>query len=359
MTQDRLREGIRRPLELAYHPLYRFYQGGSLTRAFRGMPERPDDWWSEDWVGSCTRAGNDDPSGQAQGYSTVDVPGVGTVTLREIVEALPGEMLGDCFVERYGAQTGVLIKLLSPAGPVPLHAHPGRDWARRHLGSPFGKTEAWILLDTPDDAYAGVGFRPGVDREWFAGAVRRHDNPAIRESLHRFDVRPGEAYVAHAGVPHYLGPGLSFIEVQEPSDHIVIPETSGDDDAGATMGLGWDLALDMIDYGTASASATLDRARQTPRLIRSHGASSETRLFDDDVLAFFDATVLEVADEIEVSDGRFCVAIVTAGDGSFHGDFGSLPVRAGQTFALPASVPFLVRAGTGPVRVVRCLGPMP
>jgi mannose-6-phosphate isomerase len=359
MTKDRLREGIRRPLELAYHPLYRFYQGGSLTRAFRGMPERPDDWWSEDWVGSCTRAGNDDPSGQAQGYSTVDVPGVGTVTLREIVEALPGEMLGACFVERYGAQTGVLIKLLSPAGPVPLHAHPGRDWARRHLGSPFGKTEAWILLDTPDDAYAGVGFRPGVDREWFAGAVRRHDNAGIRESLHRFDVRPGEAYVAHAGVPHYLGPGLSFIEVQEPSDHIVIPETSGDDDAGATMGLGWDLALDMIDYGTAPASATLDRARQTPRLIRSRGASSETRLFDDDVLAFFDATVLEVADEIEVSDGRFCVAIVTAGDGSFSGDFGSLPVRAGQTFALPASVPFRVRAGTSPLRVVRCMGPVP
>ena len=25
---------------------------------------RPDDWWSEDWVGSCTRASNNDPHGR-------------------------------------------------------------------------------------------------------------------------------------------------------------------------------------------------------------------------------------------------------------------------------------------------------
>ena len=101
--------------------------------------------------------------------------------------------------------------------------------------------------------------------------MRRHDNAALRASLHRTEVHPGEVYVAHAGVPHYLGPRLSFIEVQEPSDHIVIPETSGEDDPGATMGLGWDLALDMIDYGTADAASTLARARQQPRTDPSSG----------------------------------------------------------------------------------------
>jgi mannose-6-phosphate isomerase len=356
-----LREAIRRPLPLAYHPLYRFYEGGSLTRAFRGLPERPDDWWSEDWVGSCTRAGNDGPDGRPQGLSPVDVPGAGPVTLAGLVEALPEEMVGACFAERWGAVTGVLVKLLSPAGQVPLHAHPTRAWARKHLGSPFGKTEAWILLDTPGDgaepAYAGIGFTGGIDRDWFAGAVRRHDNQAIRGTLHRTDVRPGEVYVAHAGVPHYLGPRISFIEVQEPSDHIVIPETDGADDAGATMGLGWDLALDMIDYAGADAGRTFARARQQPRVLRSSGASRETRLLHDDVLGYFDATVLDVADEIEVSDGRFSVAVVVSGDGAVEGDFGRWPVRRGETFALPASLPVRVRAGREPVRVVRCLGP--
>jgi mannose-6-phosphate isomerase len=356
-----LRELIRRPLPLAYHPLYRFYQGGSLTRSFRGLPGRPDDYWSEDWVGSCTRAGNDGPDGCPQGMSPVALPGGGTVTLKEIVEELPGEMVGAAFAERWGPVTGVLVKLLSPAGKVPVHAHPTRDWALRHLGSPFGKTEAWILLDTPGDgrepAHAGIGFVPGTDRDGFAAAVGRHDNDAIRGMLHRTGIRPGEVYVAHGGVPHYLGPRLSFIEVQEPSDHIVIPETDGTDDAGATMGLGWDLALDMIDYAGAGAAATFARARQQPRVLRTSHASREVRLLNDDVLRFFDATALEVADEIEVSDGRFSVAVVTSGAGSLEGDFGALPIRRGDTFALPASLSFRVRAPHEPVRVVRCLGP--
>lgn len=72
-----LREAIRRPLPLGYHPLYRFYEGGSLTRTFSGLPAHPDDWWSEDWVSSCTQAGNDDPGGRPQGLSRVPAPGTG------------------------------------------------------------------------------------------------------------------------------------------------------------------------------------------------------------------------------------------------------------------------------------------
>jgi mannose-6-phosphate isomerase len=355
-----LREAIRRPLPLAYHPLYRFYRGGALTRRFRGLPDRPDDWWSEDWVGSVTQASNDDPGGRPQGISPVDVPGLGPVPLSEIVETLPAEMVGTDFASAYGPVTGVLVKLLSPAGQVPLHAHPTRAWAGQHLGSRFGKTEAWILLDTPGDgaepAYAGIGFQPGTGRAWFADAVRRHDNQAIRGTLHRTAVHPGEVWVAHAGVPHYLGPRISFIEVQEPSDHIVIPETDGDE-AGATMGLGWDVALDMIDYTGAAAGPVLARARQQPRVLRASGQSREVRLMNDDVLPFFDATALEVADEIEVSDGRFWIAVVVSGAGYLDGDFGSQPVTRGQTLALPASLPVRVRAGPEPVRVIRCLGP--
>jgi mannose-6-phosphate isomerase len=356
-----LREAIRRPLPLAYHPLYRFYEGGSLTRQFRGLPDGADDWWSEDWVGSCTEANNADPDGRAQGMSSIDMPGFGTITLKEVVETLPEEMVGARFAERFGPIPGVLVKLLSPAGPVPLHAHPTREWARRHLGSPFGKTEAWILLDAPGDgsepAYAGIGFVPGIERDWFADAVSRHDNAAIRSSLHRTEVQPGEVYVAHAGVPHFLGPRISFIEVQEPSDHIVIPETSGGDDAGATMGLGWDLALDMIDYTGADAEQALGRARQEPCVLRVSHGSREVRLFASDVLPFFDATALEVADELDVADRRFSIAIVVSGDGWLEGDFGSQPISRGETYALPASLPFRVRSAAEPVRVVRCLGP--
>ena len=190
-------------------------------------------------MGSCTEANNAGPDGHAQGMSSIDLPGFGTITLRRSPGPCPRRWSARALPNAW-AHSGVLVKLLSPAGPVPLHAHPTRDWARKHLGSPFGKTEAWILLDTPGDgrepAYAGIGFVPGIERDWFADAVRRHDNRAIRDTLHRTSVRRGEVYVAHAGVPHYLGPRISFIEVQEPSDHIVIPETYGADDAGPPWG---------------------------------------------------------------------------------------------------------------------------
>ena len=140
MTAHAIAAAIRRPLRLPYNPLYRFYEGGSLTRSFRHLPSRPDDWWSEDWVGSCTVANNADPDGKPQGLSRVDVPGMGVVALLDIVEAMPEEMIGARFASRYGPITGVLVKLLSPAGQVPLHAHPSRAWARDHLDSPFGKT---------------------------------------------------------------------------------------------------------------------------------------------------------------------------------------------------------------------------
>jgi mannose-6-phosphate isomerase len=359
--ESELREAIRKPLRLPYNPLFRFYDGGSLTRRFRGLAEGTDDYWSEDWVGSCTCANNEDPDGRTQGLSTVELAGIGSVPLKELVEILPGEMVGENFAERWGRTTGVLVKVLSPSGPVPCHAHPTRAWARQHLGSPYGKTEAWIFLETPGDgqelAYAGVGFVPGVDRQWFTEAVRRHDNLAIRRAVHRTEVQPGEVYVAHAGLPHLLGPRLLFIEVQEPSDHIVIAETSGADDAGASMGLGWDEALDMIDYTAVDAETTFARARQQPSVIRTSHESRELRLVNAEVLEFFDVTALEVADEIEVADGRFSVAIVVEGSGYLEGEFDPVAVRRGDTFALPASVPHNVRAGSEPLRVVRCSGP--
>src|SRR5262252_4757218 len=112
-------------------------------------------------MGSCTLANNTDPQSRPQGLSTVDIPGEGRVPLLELAQTLPGDMVGERFAQHWGPGTGVLVKLLSPAGQVPLHAHPDREWARRHLGSRFGKTEAWILLDTPGEgtepAYAGIG----------------------------------------------------------------------------------------------------------------------------------------------------------------------------------------------------------
>lgn len=362
MTGERalLREAIRRPLTLPYHPLYRFYEGGSMTRAFRGLEPGQDDWWSEDWVGSCTQAGNQDPDGRPQGLSEVELEGLGRRTLLSIIEALPEEMVGAPFADRWGPVAGVLVKLLSPRHQVPLHGHPDRAWAREHLGSPWGKTESWILLDTPGEggepAYAGVGFREGVTRDGFAEAVRQRDVAVVRDSLHRTPIEAGQVWVAHAGVPHHLGPRVSFIEIQEPSDHLVIPEWTDADDTGATMGLGFEVALDMLDYRTDPRDATLARALQRPEVVRAEAGGTDTRLVGAETLAFFEARRLDVTGAIEVADGRFAIGIVTAGDGTLVSEAGSVPVRRGMTYATAACLPHRYVAGSQPLSVVHCMG---
>ena len=360
--QDKLRDAIKRPLPLPYHPLYRFYKGGALVRAFRGISGRPDDWWSEDWVGSCTIAGNSGPDGSEQGLSTVEVKGVGPVTLKSLVEDFPEEMLGTSFAERFGPDIAFLVKILSPAGPVPLHVHPDRAWAKKHLKSKFSKVEGWILLDTPGDgiepAYFATGFKEGITREWFREKVDSKNGKALRDTLHRTEVRPGEVYVAYPGVPHCVGPQVLAIEVQEPTDHMVIAEWEGMDEAGATMGLGWNKALGLIDYTPAEHDAAIAGARQQPSVLRERGDNRETRLVNPDVLDFFDATRFEVDDEIAVEDGRFSVDIVTAGVGTIEGDFGIIPIRRGEAFACAASLGHRFRAGRSPLTVVRCMGPL-
>jgi hypothetical protein len=115
----------------------------------------------------------------------------------------------------------------------------------------------------------------------------------------------------------------------------------------------------MIDYGTADAAATFARARQQPRVLRTSRGSREVRLLEDEVTAFFDATALEVADEIDVPAGRFSVAIIVEGDGWAEGDFGRRPIGRGQTYAWAAGLTLRLRAGRKPLRVVRCLGSIP
>jgi mannose-6-phosphate isomerase len=362
IRQNLLRDAIKRPLLLSYHPLCRFYKGGALVRAFRGVSSGPDDWWSEDWVGSCTLAGNRDPEGSPQGLSTVDVIGLGPITLKSLVESFPEEMLGSTFADRFGPNIAFLVKILSPAGPVPLHIHPDRAWAKKHLRSKFSKLEGWILLDTPGDgiepAYFATGFKDGITREWFREMVDSKNGKAMRNMLHRTKVHPGEVYVAYPGVPHCVGPQVLAIEVQEPTDHMVIAEWDGMDEAGATMGLGWDIALDLINYTPTDQKTAVASARQQPSVLRKCGENCETRLVNADVLGFFDATRLEVADEIAVEDGRFSINIVIDGSGTIEGDFGKMPVKKGDAFACSAALGHSYRAGRSPLKVVRCMGPL-
>src|SRR5690349_1517257 len=135
-----------------------FYRGSGRLAAFRDA-DLPA--WPEDWVASTTARHGLAPSGLTA------LPD-GRL-LRDAITADPSAWLGDAHAARYGADAALLVKLLDAGQRLPVHVHPSRSFARSHLASPHGKTEAWIVLDAAADAVVHLGFRRDVSAEELAG----------------------------------------------------------------------------------------------------------------------------------------------------------------------------------------------
>ena len=100
--------------------------------------------------------------------------------LRDAIDENPVGWLGAAHVARFGRSTGLLVKLLDSAERLPVHFHPDRAFARNEFDSPFGKTEAWLVLDTRrDDAEVWVGLREPVAEETYLTWIAEQDTERL------------------------------------------------------------------------------------------------------------------------------------------------------------------------------------
>ena len=303
--------------------VFRFYRGGALLGRLRG--EAPEDGrFPEEWIGSVTAASNPGRDEPEEGLSRL----ADGRLLRDAIAREPEAWLGREHVERFGVTTGLLVKLLDASERLPVHAHPTRAFARARLGSPFGKTEAWVVLDTRA-AFADVwvGLREPVAEQTFAGWVDRQDVEALLGSLNRIEVRAGDVVYVPAGVPHAIGAAILIAELQEPTDFSVLCEWKGFPirPEDSHLGLGWDIALGAL---------ALDAHEPVLRL------PPEARRF------FW-------ADDVAEPAERFAVLLVLGGEGAIEGE----RARPGDAFGVPASARKL--SVEGDLRVLRCLAPDP
>jgi mannose-6-phosphate isomerase len=185
-----------RPVVLAANQPPKFYRGGRRISEFRHLPvtdQHGPPYGSEDWLGSTV-----------SNYGTE--VGATRLTdgrlLRDAIAADPVGYLGAEHVAALGANSGLLLKLLDAGERLPVHCHPSRAFARTHLDSVFGKTEAWIVLATDgDEGFVYLGFRDDVsDRQlesWFT-----QQPTDILAAMNRVSVRAGDAVLVQAGMPH-------------------------------------------------------------------------------------------------------------------------------------------------------------
>jgi mannose-6-phosphate isomerase len=324
-------------IELAANqPADRFYTGGEQIRSFRGTGA-PGSHVPEDWVGSATTL-----FGEARLGLTALPDGR---LLRDALAADPVRWLGPEHAERWGADPGLLVKLLDAGQRLPVHAHPDRAFAAEHLGLAHGKTEAWVALEAAD---VRLGFRREVPPEKLAGWVARQDVNAMLEAMHVLRLEAGDAVLVPAGLPHAIGAGAFVVELQEPTDLSILVEWQGFAIDGAQLGhlgLGFDTALQALDRRAWSA-AEIEALR---------GARGDRT--GDLLPAAAPFFRVERWRGSSTWEPGFAVAVVTAGSGELRPEDGdAVAVRAGQTWLVDHAAGPVELAGER-VEVLRCRPP--
>jgi mannose-6-phosphate isomerase len=236
--------------------------------------------------------------------------------------------------------------------------HPTREFARRHFGCAYGKTEAWVILDTKGaEPLVHIGFHREVQADELADWTSRQDRAAILSHLNALTVSPGDTVYVPAGTPHAIGAGVFCLELQEPTDFSLMLEWSGFDGldtANASLGLDAETARECVRHEAITPSE-LDwlrgRAGRT-----AVGAGGIEQLFPQDADAFFRAERIRASALRPARlDAGFSVLVGLHGQGSLHSESQTLEIRRGATLVVPHSAGALeVR---GPVVLLRCRPP--
>jgi mannose-6-phosphate isomerase len=340
-TGDR---GRVRPVVLGPNQLARFYAGGERIDRLRGRAVAGGGG-PEDWVASTTTVFGDSSEGLSR------LPD--GRPLRDAIESDPVGFLGPGHVRRWGADPGLLVKLLDAGERLPVHVHPGRRFAREVLGLAFGKTEAWVIIDAQPGAVVHLGLKVLVTRAKLAHWVAEQDVAAMLGALHELPVRAGDVVFVPAGTLHAIGAGILMVELQEPTDLSVLLEWQrfGVDDGVEHLNLGWERALEAVDLGKTQPGGLLVERPST------NDALGIEELLPRVAAPYFRAQRIVIDGEPVHLEASFAILVVLDGSLTLCDDRGPrLELAAGVT----ALVPFGAGQTTldGHAMLIRCLPPL-
>jgi mannose-6-phosphate isomerase len=331
-----------------------YYDGGAGIDRFRGRSPGTTDG-PEDWVGSTCRLpasilGPDGPPDA--GLSTTPDGHV----LLDLVRADPDGWLGAPLAQRFGGDSGLLVKLLDAGERLPVHCHPTRAFAGDHLGSLFGKTEGWIIMDAAPGSTVWLGLSDDVDVTTLRRWVDQQDVSSMLTAMNEIEVHAGQVVYVPAGLPHSIGPGVLLTELQEPTSFSVLAEHErfGLDEQQATLGLGWDVALACFDLGGYRGdrlAALLPEPAE--RSVQPGGTVVD--LFPAAADEFFAARRVRCTATVTLDAAGFAVLVVTHGSGRIGWDDGDAAVARGDTWVVPFDAGAITF--TGALEAIVCLPP--
>ncbi len=344
-----------RPVLLGANQPPHFYRGGQSIAELRGLAET-DEIGPEDWVGSATSRFGQDKDG-------LSLMPDGRY-LRDVIESEPEAWLGPDHVEYFGAEPALLVKLLDAGQRLPVHVHPDRAFAVRHLGSRHGKTEAWVVLGTNGaEPVVYVGWKRDIDPSELSGLVAQQGTRALLGLLNRLTVATGDAVLVPAGTAHAIGAGVFSLELQEPTDFSIMLEMKGFDiePAAAYAGLDRELAISCVNRRALRQqeleliTSSIDGSGPGAAVGSARVATVED-LLPAASRPYFRAQRVHGGHTARL-EPSFAVVLVDSGRGDLRGDGWEVAVQRGNTLVVPWGAGAV--SVEGQVDLLRCLPPLP
>lgn len=185
----------------------------------------------ERWVGSTTKADNK-VSVSNEGLSILNIDNDKDITLKEAVELLPNEILGEEYAKKHDGLKR-LPKIFDYKYRLPYHIHQMEHHAK--LVGCNSKEEAYYFPeDVPlgEEAETYFGVHPYIAQQKKYNLLLPHmiewKDDAILQYARAFKQIPGDGYQVPSGTLHAPGSALT-IELQEDSDVFAMlqPKTGG------------------------------------------------------------------------------------------------------------------------------------
>lgn len=363
-------DGIRNdfPLRLDSPRAWRTYTGGALIDTLHGEKEGKVSNFPEEWIMSVVSARN-------AGREEVKEEGMshlleyGNITLKELIEGAPSFFLGERHAQKYGAQLGVLVKLIDSGERLTVQVHPDREQALKLFGSSYGKTESWHILGTRmaegQPACIYIGFKPGITRERWKELFDRQDIPGMLSWLHRIEVHKGDTILIKGGVPHAIGAGCFLAEIQEPTDYTirvekVTPAGLAVADEMCHQGLGFDKMFDCFHYEGVTEEEAVRRWFIHPRTAENQDGGRVSTVLGYDDTPLFCLEKIEVEFAVDIKGGDIFSGIyVLDGSGVIYANGRERKVKQAEQYFIPAGTgDWRVEAGKGEtMTILRFMGP--
>ncbi|MFI3229085.1 MAG: class I mannose-6-phosphate isomerase [Bacillota bacterium] len=338
----------KQPIFFERNRVFRIYLGGAQYSKLCGdAPE--DNLFPEEWIASKVKAINPKYFGERDGVSVIK----GTnIFFDDLIEEQKDLILGN---RKYDC----LVKYLDSAIRLPVQVHPTKDFSRKNFNSEYGKTEAWLVVDTRPGAKIYFGFNEFIGKEKFSELEERslEERDIMRTILNGIDAKVGDMYLINGGLIHAIGEGCTIIEVQEPTDFTIQPENWCGDyhitEQEKYIGLSKSLALDCFDYNMFGEKA-LQSARIEPKIsINTPEYVKEELITYNDTTCFAENRHLLNGGSLTM-DFAPSVWILLEGSATITGDNYVREIKKGEYFFLPyaAEGAFSI---TGTATLIECL----